>query len=93
MSRKNLLILGFALLGNLLSALAKEPFTKLIKSDIIDPLGLKNTGILIVLPHSRRGDMIADANPALLASPYLQSFAPCPAEECLSDFGYGDDRE
>lgn len=70
--------LGFSLLGNLLAARANMTFSNMIKNDILYPLNLKNTG-----------DMIAEANPSLLATPYLQSGAECSPDDCLSDYGWG----
>jgi CubicO group peptidase (beta-lactamase class C family) len=52
--------LGFDLLGNVLADHVKMPYESLIYSDIVAPLGLKNTGV-----------NITTADPALLALPYL----------------------
>jgi len=69
--------LGFSLLGNMLASIANSSFNDLIMSDIIQPLKLKNTGVII-----------QNANPSLLATPYNQDLSECTVSNCLNDFGW-----
>lgn len=71
--------LGFAILGNALAEVAgAKSYSDMIDQNIIGPMGLNGTGVLM-----------STADRSRLAQPYTAAGEPC-GESCLADFGWGD---
>jgi len=69
--------LGFALLGNMIAAIQQVAYEDLIKTEVITPLGLKSTGVIM-----------SKAPLNQLALPYYSDGTPCDPTDCLADFGW-----
>jgi CubicO group peptidase (beta-lactamase class C family) len=71
--------LGFAILGNVLAQIHRQPFETYMKEKVLEPMGLLETGV-----------DVTKAPLAHLALPYNPDGTECSAAECLSDFGWAD---